>query len=392
MNGPDRLRHLTDSPESLVATIRLLALGALGVRRTRWLLASDEPGRVVDRLLAGRLPAHVEADESQGVTSAHLQRWRNALRDQDVGAIADANLGGHHRILDAGHTDWPFAGDPDPPVLVFVAGDTELLAHRPRVAVVGTRSCTSVGRLVSHQLGASLSRAGVAVVSGLAIGIDAAAHAGATGPGPRVAVVASGLDVVYPARNAALWWAVQRTGVMLSETPMGERATTWRFPARNRLIAGLAELVVVVESHARGGALITVDEAAARGVDVAAVPGSVSSPASEGTNQLLIDGVSPVRNGDDVCMWLGVDPAPGQMLPPGPPHFAVVDSLGEGSDRDPNSAILAAVDGGDVHVDVLASQLDLSVAEVLVAARRLARRGRLRVDGAVIGPIAGKGR
>lgn len=388
MNGPDRLRHLTDSPASLVATIRLLALGALGVRRCRWLLASDEPGRVVDRLLAGRLPADVEADETQRITSAHLQRWRDALREQDVDAIAEANLGGHHRILDAGHADWPFAGDPDPPVLVFVAGDTELLAQQPRVAVVGTRSCTSVGRLASHQLGGSLSRAGVAVVSGLAIGIDAAAHAGATGPGPRLAVVASGLDVVYPAGNAELWWAIQRTGVMLSETPMGQRATRWRFPARNRLIAGLADLVVVVESHARGGALITVDEAAARGVDVAAVPGSVSSPASEGTNQLLVDGVPPVRNGDDVCMWLGVDPAAGPSPTPGPPRAASADCLG-GAGADPTPAILAAIDGGEVHVDLLASHLDLDAAAVLGAARRLARLGRLRVDGAVIGPIAG---
>lgn len=387
----DHLRHLTDDRPSLLAAIRLLSLGVLGVRRARWLLSADEPARVVESLVAGRLPAGVLPDETQRVTRADLQRWRDALRAQNPDAIAGANLTGSHVILDAGDTRWPFAEDPDPPVLLFVAGDPELLHDRPRVAVVGTRSCSSTGRRVAREFGSTLSAAGVAVVSGLALGIDAAAHQQAAGPGPRVAVVASGLDVVYPPRNAGLWWAIQRTGVMISETPMGERATTWRFPARNRMIAGLSDLVVVVESHARGGALITVDEAATRGIDVAVVPGAVTSRASDGTNELLMDGVPPVRNGDDVCAWLGVElpapsapPARGTTDDPEPPVPVIASDSGGVA-----AAVVDAVAGGEVHVDVLAADLGVSAAAILGAARRLHREGLVRVDGATIGPSSG---
>lgn len=390
----DSLRHLTADRRSLLAALRLLSIGALGIRRARWLLSADEPERVVDRLIAGRLPEGVSPDETQRVTSDHLRRWRDALRAQDPESIAEANFGGHHVIIDAGDHRWPFADDPDPPILLFVAGDPDLLDRRPRVSVVGTRRCSAVGRRVARELGSTLSAAGVTVVSGLALGIDAAAHDDATGPGPRLAVVASGLDVVYPQRNAALWWNVQRTGVMISETPMRERATTWRFPARNRLIAGLSDLVVIVESHARGGALITVDEAAMRGVDVAAVPGAVTSRASDGTNALLMEGVPPVRNGDDVCAWLGVQRETG---PNHPPRTATMGSELVEPSPEPAAdgegiaaAVVQAVAGGEVHIDVLAADLDVPAKVVLSEARRLHRRGDVCMDGAMIGPSTGE--
>jgi DNA processing protein len=147
----------------------------------------------------------------------------------------------------------------------------------------------------------------VAVVSGLALGIDGAAHAGALAAdaAPPVAVVATGLDVVYPRRHASLWRRVAAQGAILSEYPLGTRAQAWRFPARNRIVAALADVVVVVESHVRGGSLYTVDEAERRDRPVLAVPGPIRSAASRGTNDLLADGRPPVRDVADVLLELG---------------------------------------------------------------------------------------
>jgi DNA processing protein len=169
-----------------------------------------------------------------------------------------------------------------------------------------------------------LATAGVCVVSGLALGIDGAAHAGALEgfrgaaegwvAAPTVGVAASGVDVVYPRQHAALWRQVASTGAVISETPPGTPAQSWRFPARNRVIAGLARMVVVVESHVTGGSWHTVDAALRRGVEVAAVPGSVHSPASAGTNALLRDGATPVRGAQDVLDALGLQG--GAVAPP----------------------------------------------------------------------------
>jgi DNA processing protein len=213
----------------------------------------------------------------------------------------------------------------------------------PRVAVVGTRRCTRYGRDVAFELGRDLAARGVAVVSGLALGIDASAHAGALEAGgrPPVAVVATGLDVVYPRRNGPLWRQVAARGLLLSEYPLGVPPLPWRFPARNRLVAALADVLVVVESHARGGSLYTVEEAARRDRPVMAVPGSVRSAASRGALDLLADGCPPVRDVDDVLTALGLssrvvgdgpDPVPGP-LPGGTSlddgQLAVLDALGD---------------------------------------------------------------
>lgn len=201
-------------------------------------------------------------------------------------------------------------GDPSPPGVLFWAGSLEAL-DRPRVAVVGTRSATPEGMSVAYQLGRDLTAAGVCVVSGLALGIDGAAHSGALaatagGPAGPVGVAASGVDVPYPRRHALLWKRVAACGAILSENLPGRPAQAWRFPSRNRVIAGLSQMVVVVESHASGGSLITADAAIERGVEVRAVPGPVRSPASAGSNQLLYDGPGPVRDAQDVLDGLGL--------------------------------------------------------------------------------------
>jgi DNA protecting protein DprA len=167
---------------------------------------------------------------------------------------------------------------------------------------------------VAAQLGADLASAGASVVSGLALGIDGAAHEGAIGGqraagvrgGPPVAVVAGGLDRPYPARHASLWRRVAESGVVISTSPARAPLDRGRFPQRNRIIAALSHVVVVVESHHAGGSLYTAREAERRGLLVGAVPGSIRSPSSAGTNDLLADGCFPVRDVTDVQAALGL--------------------------------------------------------------------------------------
>jgi DNA processing protein len=238
------------------------------------------------------------------------QPWQDAAGRYDV-AAAWQRLGRQGiGVTWPGQADFPSAliADPLPPAVLFWRGDLGGL-DRPCVALVGTRRATAGGRGIAYELGRDLAAAGVCVVSGLALGIDGAAHRGALAAGGRgctVGVAASGVDRVYPRQHDELWTQVAAEGAVISETPPGRAAQAWRFPARNRIIAGLAAMVVVVESHSAGGSLITADAAIERGVEVRAVPGPVRSPASAGTNQLLYDGPGPVRDAVDILDGLGI--------------------------------------------------------------------------------------
>jgi len=178
-----------------------------------------------------------------------------------------------------------------------------------RVGIVGTRNATQRGRETAAEFGFELSALGVTVVSGLAKGIDGAAHRGALAhPDARpLAVVGNGPDAPYPKQHASLWAEVSARGAVVSEWPPGTRPDAFRFPLRNRILAALVEVLVVVESRERGGSLITAKEAGERGVELFAVPGPVDSRASAGTNQLLCDGAAPATSVDDLMMALGLD-------------------------------------------------------------------------------------
>ena len=197
--------------------------------------------------------------------------------------------------------------DPRGPGVLFHRGDPRVLARR-RVGIIGTRAASRAGAAFARRLGNDLALNGVAVVSGLARGIDVAAHRGtlAAADGAPVAVVAGGIDVIYPPEHGAEWEEIAARGVVLSEAPPGTPPETHRFPLRNRILAGLCEVLVVVESRARGGSMITVREAMMRDVTVLAVPGPPSMPVSDGTNALLRDGCGPVTDVDDVMVALGL--------------------------------------------------------------------------------------
>lgn len=297
-------------------------------------LSRHSPGEAWAMVIAGELGPPSRPGPRRGLLAPG---WSEAAQRLDVGRLW-AHCRRHGvEVTWRGQPGYPsaFAEDPSPPGVVFSAGSLSTLEGRHCAALVGTRRCTPDGAAAAYELAYDLSRAGVCVVSGLALGIDGAAHAGAlaavrdregadlegddpegadlegadlegAGPGgaPRagstVGVAASGVDVVYPRQHRALWQEVVTLGAVVSETPPGRPAQAWRFPSRNRLIAGLAGIVVVVECHASGGSWHTVDAATNRGTEVGAVPGSIHSAASVGTNRLLHEGATPIRGAEDV--------------------------------------------------------------------------------------------
>lgn len=285
-----------DLPDAAFAAA-LASVPAIEPQRLRRLLQSRGPRAAWDAVAAG------------GV-------WAPAIRQVDVAGTWAAHLRARVRVLVRGGQGYPaaLADDPDAPPVLFALGDPSVLGARPRVAVVGTRASTRYGLGVAAQLGADLAAAGVTVVSGLALGIDGAAHEGATAgwradpatAGPPVAVVPGPLDRPYPPEHARLWQRVAEAGVVLSDVPVGIGIPRWRYARRNRVMAALADVVVVVECHATGGSLHTVRAAVRRGRSVGAVPGSVRSPASSGTNDLLADGCFVVRDVADVLVALGL--------------------------------------------------------------------------------------
>ncbi len=227
----------------------------------------------------------------------------------------------------------------DPPAVLFVLGELGFQESAPAVAIVGSRKATPYGRTVARKLAADLGSCGLVVISGMARGIDAAAHLGAldTGAG-TVAVLGSGLDVVYPRENERLMERIAAGGLVVSEFPPGSEPLAWHFPLRNRIISGLSQAVVVVEAGERSGALITAELALEQGRDVLAVPGNVNNPYSRGSNRLIKQGARLVEDAGDVLEELGLNtlfpgakPGGSGTARLGPDEKLVLESLqGEG--------------------------------------------------------------
>ncbi|GAC1687762.1 MAG: hypothetical protein NVS9B3_06290 [Gemmatimonadaceae bacterium] len=220
-------------------------------------------------------------------------------------------------LLIAGDADFPaaLADLPDPPHYLFALGDVALL-KRQAVAVVGTRRATSYGERVTRELAGALAQAGIAIVSGMARGIDAVAHTAALNAGgATIAVLGTGADVPYPAGHAHLHARIRDRGLILSERLPGERAIAGCFPRRNRIIAALARITIVVEAGVKSGALLTAGHALDIGRVVAAVPGPIDSPQSAGSNELLRDGASVVASLADALALAGIS-RPARLPPP----------------------------------------------------------------------------
>ena len=222
----------------------------------------------------------------------------------------------------------------DPPRVLFLRGEGETaLLDLPTVAVVGARACSSYGRSVARLLARELAAAGAVVVSGMARGIDGEAHRGALDArGITVAVLGCGVDRNYPAAHAELARRICERGLVVSEYEPGIEPAPWRFPARNRIIAGLSRATVVVEARERSGALITADFALEEGREVLAVPGEITSALSAGTNALLRLGATPVTRAGDVLESLGVEVVAGDPSPSlGTDAAALLEHLRDGA-------------------------------------------------------------
>jgi DNA processing protein len=279
------------------------------------------------------------------------------------------------RVLLASDPDFPIRDDlPQRPRLLYMEGDRPEVLGAPRVAIVGTRAATPHGLADARALGAFLAGAGVSVVSGLAIGIDAAAHHGALAaaggrgddPAGPIGIVATGLDIVYPRRHATLFERVRRHGVLLGEHSFGVPPARARFPVRNRIIAALADVVVVVEATLKGGSRITAERALDYGRPVFAMPGSRRNPAAAGCNALIADGAQPLLDPSDILLALGMTPGVRRGWSTPTPKRSIT-----------SAAVLVhrALAGEPAHPDDLAVRTGLPPDELAVAVEELVDAG-----------------
>jgi DNA processing protein len=278
------------------------------------------------------------------------------------------------RVLRASDADFPITDElPQRPGLLFVEGDRPCVFEAPRVAIVGTRAATPHGLADARQLGAFLAGAGITVVSGMAIGIDGQAHLGALsvseaegGPAGPVGVLATGLDIVYPRRHQSLFERVRRAGVLVSECAFGTQPAPGRFPVRNRIIAALADVVVVVEATLKGGSRITAERALDYGRPVFAMPGSRRNPSAAGCNALLADGAHPLLDPSDVLVALGMTPGARRGWSASVPKRSLSSCA---------ARIQSALAGEPAHPDDLAARTGLPAEELAVAIEELVAAG-----------------
>ena len=261
------------------------------------------------------------------------RRFDRFRRSFDEGAYRAALAARNLRFVGRSEPEYPplLRELHDPPAGLFLRGAGEVgLLYEPAVAIVGARACSSYGSQVARLLGRELAAAGLVVLSGLARGVDGEGHRGALeAGGDTVAVLGCGVDRDYPAAHAQLAARVCERGLVVSEYAPGVEPAPWRFPARNRIIAGLAAATIVVEARERSGALITADFALEAGREVFAVPGEITSSLSAGTNALLRLGATPLTCAEDVLETLGVEPLARPALELGETARTVLEAVAQ---------------------------------------------------------------
>lgn len=360
--------------EGLLDWLRLLRSRRVGVT-TFWRLLEEHGSAraALDALPAVARAAGVEdyAPCPEGVARAELA----------AGARAGA------RLLRKGDPDWPLAlsGLSDAPPLLWVRGQSDLLT-RPMVALVGARNASSLGLRMARSLAADLSQAGFVIVSGLARGIDAAAHTAAL-PGGTIAVMAGGVDVIYPNDNLTLAGEIAAHGLLVSEQPIGLEPQSRHFPVRNRIVSGLAQAVIVVEAAAKSGSLITARTALDQGRDVMAVPGHPFDARASGCNMLIRDGATLVRDAADVIEVLGHLAAPARpAIAPAAPRAEAAPELRNVASL--HSLILDRLGPSPMAEDQLIRDLARDSREVSPALVHLELEGRItRAPGGLLARV-----
>lgn len=353
--------------ENRFSWLRLIRSHRVGVATFYRLL--DEYGSAQAALLA--LP---EVAKAAGVSSYSICPEGVIVNELKAGKAAGA------RLICRGDDGYPqaLADLPDAPPVLWCMGDISLLS-RPMVALVGARSASSLGTRMARKLAEGLGAAGVTVVSGLARGIDTAAHAAAL-PTGTIAVMAGGVDAIYPAENTALADQIAANGLRLSEQPMGLSPIARHFPLRNRIISGLSRAVVVVEAAGRSGSLITARNALDQGREVLAVPGHPFDARAAGCNMLIRDGATLVRGVEDVLEVIGAIGHTPTALPPQSPPIDIPTAPPERPWRDSaalHQQILGRLGPSPVAEDQLIRDLALPAASVTAELVTLELDGRI---------------
>jgi DNA processing protein len=351
-------------PPELAAWVRLLLTPGVGKETARRLLASFGLPEAVFAQSTDALQTVVGAK-----TALALQQVPDDLDARVEQVLTWMAEGAHRHVLTLADPRFPtdLLQMADPPVLLYVMGDLEVLSHPRRLAMVGSRNPTPQGEANAHQFARALGQAGVCVVSGLALGVDGAAHTGALeGGAPTIAVVGTGLDRVYPRRHLALAHRIAAHGAIVSEYPLGTPPLQANFPQRNRLIAGLSQGTLVVEATLQSGSLITARMAAEQGREVFAIPGSIHAPQSRGCHALIRQGAKLVESAQDILEDL-------RLVAPREADTGLEEAL-EGDDAD---ALLKAMGFEPVSLDALQARTGLDTAHLQ------ARLLELELDGSV---------
>lgn len=336
------------------AWLRLATLRTLGAANCRDLISAA--GGV--RELVSSKPAWLRA---QGLSDDDLQRLAEPTHTLKI--TREWLNTDQHRLLGISDPSYPpgLAAMADAPLLLYVDGDVDCLNH-PSLAIVGSRKPTRDGEEIARQFAADFARQGLGIVSGLALGIDAAAHTGALAAnGMTVAVVGLGIDRVYPAANQALARQIAAEGALVSEFPLGSEPRRHHFPARNRIIAGLSLGVLVVEAALRSGSLITARLAAELGLEVFACPGSIHNPMARGCHRLIREGAKLTENSADV--FNEISTLLGERLHSVANLPAVTATVRESPDPR-YTDLLENMGYGPVSADSLSERTGLTIAEV----------------------------
>lgn len=352
--------------DELAAWLRLLETASIGRESARKLLAAFGSPQAV--LSADNDARRAIVGPSKAVALDHPGELHEALFAATLAWLAtDDGLDRH--IVPLGDPDYPprLLEAADPPLLLYAIGRVELL-NLPAIAVVGSRNPTPQGRENATGFAAQLGQAGLTVVSGLALGVDGAAHAAALEtPGSTVAVVGTGLDTVYPRRHHTLARRIASQGLLVSEYSLGTPPLPPRFPQRNRIIAGMSLGTLVVEANLQSGSLITARLAVEAGRDVFAIPGSIHAPQSRGCHALIKQGAKLVETAQDVLDELLPNRAPRAMPDPASASEATSDEPG----------LLGAMGFDPIGLDELADRTGWSVAELNVRLLELELQGEV---------------
>ena len=340
------------SPE-LGAWLRLLLTPGVGNEAARRLLAAfgspeaifGQPAAASQAVVSERLClALQQTPEAWEAAQERLATWLTASP--------------HHHVVVLGEASFPPAllEIADPPLMLYVLGDLAALGHPQKLAVVGSRNPTPQGQVNARQFATAMGEAGLCIVSGLALGVDGAAHEGALAAGaPTLAIVGTGLDRVYPKRHLDLAHRIAaQGGALISEYPLGTPPLPAHFPQRNRIIAGLAQGTLVVEAAVQSGSLITARLAAEQGRDVFAIPGSIHAPQSKGCHALIRQGAKLVESAQDILedlQWGSSGPA--RRNPAG------TNEAGEEPTEEEESSLLAALGHDPVSLDALQARTGL---------------------------------